>query len=125
MRRAWIEHGLGRLPRPAGDARKHRNQLEDGAVWEDPLFCAPSSCEDAPTTEVLDLPSASHVRVRAIDVRGAVVARVFDGVLPPGSHPIEWPPSGHGDGRAIASGVYWLKVETEGWESVRAITVVR
>ncbi len=61
----------------------------------------------------LDLPVQEHVRLIVHDVLGRGVARVSDGVLPPGSHRLVWQ-GRDGAGRAVASGVYFYRLEAAG-----------
>jgi hypothetical protein len=61
----------------------------------------------------LDLPAQGHVRLIIHDVLGRAVARVSDGVLPPGSHRFVWEGQ-DGAGRMAAPGVYFYRLEAAG-----------
>jgi hypothetical protein len=55
------------------------------------------------------LPSAAHVTVRVYDVRGALVATLFDGTLGEGRHQVGW--GGHDlSGNLVASGTYFCRL---------------
>lgn len=58
-----------------------------------------------------ELPSDEHVRLTIHDGRGRIVRRLVDGVFSSGLHEVSW--RGTDDaGRAVASGVYWARMET-------------
>jgi hypothetical protein len=61
----------------------------------------------------LDMPAPGHVQLIVHDVRGRAVARVADGVLPPGSHRLVWE-GRDGAGRTVAAGVYFYRLEAAG-----------
>src|SRR6185503_11502713 len=57
----------------------------------------------------VEVPVTAGARVRAfvLDVRGRLVARLYDGVAPGGKMSLLWNGS-DARGRVVASGVYWL-----------------
>lgn len=58
------------------------------------------------------LAAASHVTVRVYDVKGALVATLFDGVLSQGSHEVGW--GGHDMwGRTVATGTYFCALTAD------------
>jgi len=65
-----------------------------------------------PTTLIrFELPARAHVRLLVFDVRGRLVRTLVDGELQPGGQEIAW--NGRdGDGRNVASGVYFYRLET-------------
>jgi hypothetical protein len=70
------------------------------------------------------LPQAGHIMLQAFDVRGRLVRTLVDEVRPAGSDIVVW----HGDddaGRALASGVYQLRLATEGRLVEERVTLVR
>lgn len=70
------------------------------------------------------LPQAGHVRLQIFDVRGRLVRNLLNEDRPTGSGTIMW----HGlddQGRAMASGVYQLKLETAGRVAEKRVTLVR
>jgi hypothetical protein len=59
-----------------------------------------------------------------LDVRGRVVATVEDGALPAGMHARHWEARGFSGG-ALASGMYFLRLEHEGEVRTRRLLVLR
>ncbi len=59
------------------------------------------------------LNAGGRVRAYVLDARGALVARVYDGVAPNGRVLLSWGGS-DARGRAVASGVYWFVAESGG-----------
>ncbi len=56
----------------------------------------------------LALPAAGHARVEVVDVRGRVVARLVDGTLAAGDHPLRW--DGRDDrGADAGAGIFWIR----------------
>jgi len=71
-----------------------------------------------------DLPRASQVVLRMIDVRGRVVRTLVDGWRPAGAHRAFW--DGRDDtGRAAGSGVYLAVAESRGGQTVGRVTLIR
>ena len=64
------------------------------------------------------------VELAAYDVAGRRVATVAQGSWPAGRHTMSWTPRGS-NGTTLASGVYLLRLEADGVESVRRIVVTR
>lgn len=71
-----------------------------------------------------DLPRASHVALSAFDVSGRVVHRSDFGSLPAGRQERIWNAVDR-SGRPLASGVYFLRLETNREQGVRRVLVVR
>ncbi len=66
----------------------------------------------------------SDVRLEIFDVRGARVATLVDGIQSPGEYTVGW--SGMSDtGNAVASGVYFYRLETPGQVLTRKMVLVR
>jgi hypothetical protein len=59
----------------------------------------------------LDLPNAGRTDVAICDVTGRVLRRLASAAFPRGSHSIDWDGSDN-EGRPVASGVYFCRVET-------------
>jgi flagellar hook assembly protein FlgD len=71
-----------------------------------------------------DLNTAEPVRITILDVHGRVVAQLLDETLPAGPHQVSW--SGEdGTGRAVASGVYFYRLETPSTEVSRKMVLAR
>ncbi len=98
---------------------------EDGpsATRRPPLSVVPNPAN--PGTAIgYELPRATHVTMRIIDLRGRVVRILSDGWRPAGAHRAFW--DGRDDGgRAAASGVYLAVGEWAHGRSVGSITLVR
>jgi fibronectin type 3 domain-containing protein len=70
------------------------------------------------------LDAATHVTVRVYDVRGALVATLFDGTLSEGSHEVSW--GGHGaSGSRVASGTYFCTLTAGKHVQSRKMLLVR
>ncbi len=67
----------------------------------------------------VDLPEAATATVKVFDVRGRLVTVLHDGTLPAGTHPAVW------DGRGVAAGVYFVRLEALGEEHTAALTLLR
>ena len=71
-----------------------------------------------------DLPGATQVVLRIVDVRGRLVRTLVDGWRPAGAHRAFW--DGRDDaGRSAASGVYLAVAEWKGVRTVGQVTLVR
>ena len=70
------------------------------------------------------LNQAGQARIEVFDARGARVATVKDGTLPPGSYSGSWDGTG-ADGVAVGSGVYYLRMTLPGYSKSRRVVVAR
>jgi flagellar hook assembly protein FlgD len=76
------------------------------------------------TTIPFVLEAASRVVLRVYDVRGALVATLYDGVLPEGRHTIGW--DGRNDhGRTVSSGTYLYSLVAGNRHLSRKMLMVR
>jgi hypothetical protein len=76
------------------------------------------------TTVAFDLPRDGRVRLCAFDVRGRRVRELADGAWTAGTHEVRW--NGRDDaGRALPSGTYLLRLETESRVVARRVTLVK
>jgi hypothetical protein len=96
--------------------------------WEPPatarLFpCAPNPFN--PVTRIrYDLATAGPARVVVYDLRGRRVRTLAEGHHEAGTHVRDW--WGRDDrGRAVAAGVYMLRLETPGWSATRKTALIR
>ncbi|MCK9994959.1 MAG: hypothetical protein KAH56_01625 [Candidatus Krumholzibacteria bacterium] len=71
-----------------------------------------------------ELPRASRVVMRMIDVRGRLVRNLVDGWRPAGAHRAFWDGRDNA-GRAVASGVYLAVGEWTGGRTIGRVTLVR
>jgi hypothetical protein len=78
-----------------------------------------------PVTRIsFDLPTSSHVVLRIYDVRGTVIRTLVSSVMPFGSHAVTW--DGADDrGRAVSSGVYFYRIEAEGFAATHKMMLVK
>ena len=78
-----------------------------------------------PVTKIsFDLPVSGRALLRIYDVRGNEVRTLVSGVMPFGSHIVTW--NGTDDrGRAASSGVYFYRIEAEGFSSTRKMMLIK
>ncbi|MBZ0267253.1 VCBS repeat-containing protein, partial [bacterium] len=107
---------LAALNRTSGDLSVLRNGVPAlvapllPASREGLIRVSPSPFRETVNVD-LALERAGRVRVRVFDVRGRVVATLQDGPLLPGAHVLRWSGTDSG-GNAVASGVYFLRMDT-------------
>ena len=71
-----------------------------------------------------DLGQACRTRLYVYDAQGRLVTRLVDRELAAGPHATSW--SGHNDGgRAVASGVYWCRLEAASFVQTRRMILLR
>jgi len=76
------------------------------------------------TTIHFDVPRTSRVLVRVYDARGRLVKTLQDSVLQPGQHTISW--QGQGErGEALHSGVFFVRMDADGFRQTRKITLLK
>jgi hypothetical protein len=76
------------------------------------------------TMLTFDLPDARPVRVSVYDVAGRLVRTLNDGPLLAGRHHREWNGAGE-DGRRVAAGVYFFRVDAGPNGATQKVAVVR
>ncbi len=76
------------------------------------------------TMVAFELPRSGHVRLDIHDVRGRLVRRLSDGGFAAGRHEVRWDGRG-GDGRNLASGLYFVRLVAAGETQVHKMTLVR
>lgn len=67
---------------------------------------------------------AGPARIDVYDTRGARIATVTDGELPAGAYSARWDGTG-ADGRAVGSGVYYLRMTLPGYAQSRRVVIAR
>jgi len=73
-----------------------------------------------PMTSIkFSLPADSHVRLTVYDVRGQVVSRLVERVMGAGEHSVNW------DARNHPSGVYFYRMETEGFSATQKMIMLK
>ncbi|MEN8005744.1 MAG: LamG-like jellyroll fold domain-containing protein [Candidatus Krumholzibacteriota bacterium] len=70
------------------------------------------------------LPSSGPVELRVFDARGQLVKTLLGEVMPAGEHEVVWNGT-DGRGRAVASGVYFSKLETGAGDLLQKMMLVR
>jgi hypothetical protein len=68
------------------------------------------------------LPQPAVVTVRIYNTLGQAVRTLFEGAKPAGMHQLVWD-GRNDDGARVSSGLYWLRLETEGFVATRKIVV--
>ncbi len=78
-----------------------------------------------PTVTIeFDVDQARFVEVTIFDVRGKLVHRPFAGRRPAGTHRVQWD-GRDGSGRSVASGVYIVRVRSEGWRDQKKVVLLK
>jgi hypothetical protein len=78
-----------------------------------------------PSTEVaFALPQASHVRLDVFNVLGQKVTTVVDGEYPAGEHTVTWNGT-NSNGGSVSSGVYFYRIEAEGFSQTRKMMLLK
>ncbi len=71
-----------------------------------------------------DLPETRRVRMTVYDAAGRHVRTLAEGLLPPGQHRVAW--DGRDDeGRAAATGIYFVRLDAETMRAREKIVVIR
>lgn len=78
-----------------------------------------------PTTAIaFELPASDQVRLRVFSASGRRVATLLDGSLSAGRHEVMW--SGRDQvGQAVASGLYFYRLETADFSETRAMSLIK
>jgi hypothetical protein len=84
---------------------------------------APNPVRDA-TTLRFDLPRSGQVKMRIYDPAGRRVRVLLDRVLPAGHQTIVWD-GRNDDGRPVASGIFYVRLESRGEMATRTLTLLR
>jgi FlgD Ig-like domain len=78
-----------------------------------------------PSTKIaFELPKASHLRLGIYDMVGREVRVLVDGSYPPGYTELLWD-GRNNNGLEVASGVYFYRIATENWGSVKKMMMVK
>jgi flagellar hook assembly protein FlgD len=76
------------------------------------------------TTITFELGETTHTRVAIYDLRGALVIRLCDGMLPAGLQKLPWNGRDH-RGRSVASGVYVVEIEGGGERQTAKVALLK
>jgi hypothetical protein len=79
---------------------------------------------DASTHIAFALEKAGHVRLTIFDAKGRLVRTLIDVERSPNQYTERWD-GRDADGRAVASGMYFYRIETPGWKDVKKMTLTR
>jgi hypothetical protein len=101
---------------------------EDGGEDETPAVNALRSVYPNPfnptVTIEFDLATPQRVRVAVYDVKGRLVRVLGDGLREAGTHRINWDATSNGS-EPLASGVYFLSIESAGWSEHRKMVLLK
>ena len=76
------------------------------------------------TTISFSIPQKSKVSLKLFDVQGRLIRNLVDGMEPAGIHPVVWDRRGN-DGHMVASGVYFYRFKSVGYEKSRKLVLLR
>lgn len=110
-RQIWIArpHDLSDVP-DSGD----RSPAVALQAWPNPFNPRVSLAMEVPTT--------GSVRLELYDLRGRLVAQLFDGILPEGRHQVTWDGK-DAAGRPAPSGVYFARLDTQTGRAVQKLVL--
>ena len=95
----------------------------DEPIPELPLEFAFHGCRPNPfnpvTEVVFDLPLSSRVKIAIYDILGRRVAMLQDGIMPVGSHLIQW------NAKDMASGVYFLRFQSGNYTATNKLLLLK
>jgi len=101
---------------PGGFARGTNDAPVLGAIEPNPF---------GPSTSIrYDVPGVTTVRIAVHDVGGRLVSTLLDGPSPPGRHTVTW--NGRdGSGEPVASGIYFVIMDSGNRRVTRKVTLLR
>ena len=106
---------------PGQSARSHE---EAPAITRNTLHSASPNPFNPATQIRYDLKAAQPVGLRIYDVRGRLVVTLIDGIQPAGQHQLVWQGTDEA-GQAVASGVYYLRLQLADEEQTQRLSLVR
>ena len=71
-----------------------------------------------------EIPRGGHVRISVFDLAGRRVAVLADGTQATGAHSVSWTDRTL-DGPGLPAGVYFVRIESEGWSNEARIVILR
>jgi hypothetical protein len=78
-----------------------------------------------PTTTIsFDVPKASHVRLDVYNTSGRLIRTLVDEKMQAGSRQILWDGTNE-SGHTVSSGLYFYKIEADGFSETRKMTLIR
>jgi hypothetical protein len=101
------------------------SEVEDVASVLPPfLFQSYPNPFNGTTTIAFRVPQPTKVSLKLYDVQGRLIRTLVDGARPAGMHPIVWDGRSN-TGHSVASGVYYYRLKTPGYEKSRKLVLVR
>ena len=98
-----------------------------GVEWATPGMLSLAPVRPNPTTGSATiryaLPREGNVRLSVLDIQGREVARLENGAQPAGEHSLVW--NARSSGRAVAAGLYLVRLEVEGRTLTRRVVLSR
>lgn len=76
------------------------------------------------TTIAYSMAKTEQVKLAVYNLKGQRVASLLDTIQTPGTHTLSWDGTDEA-GKAVASGIYYLKLETPGTKVTRKITLIK
>ena len=70
------------------------------------------------------LPGRTEVRLGVYDVSGRLIRTLLTGVMPAGRHRVRWD-GRDGEGRGVASGIYFARLQAADVTEIEAMTLIR
>ncbi len=131
-----LDQGCGRLADPSGlepvladrlpgvaDKCFGGNQSQPTSGGQLGLFASPNPFNPKTTIE-FNVPSGGRGEVKIFDIRGYLVATLYDGPLVRGQNTFVWE-GRNSSGSPVASGVYLVSAQTDGHEMTRKLLLVK
>lgn len=116
----WIEQATPTPGEPNDTLIIHPGPVPGAVVLQDNY----PNPFNAGTSLIFGLPSSQNVRIRVFDARGGLVATLLEGPMDGGFHPVDW--DGTNDaGAAVASGIYFARLESGSGNLTNTMTLVR
>ncbi|MEE9554043.1 MAG: FlgD immunoglobulin-like domain containing protein [candidate division Zixibacteria bacterium] len=141
-----MAHFEDQIDWPGGDWHTYYFRFSDGAeVVEtelDSVYLSPIAVDDNPvpsrfaliqnypnpfnaeTSIRFDIAKPSHVNLSIHDISGGIVATLEDSYLQAGSHSITWD-GRNSAGQTVSSGVYFYKLNSEGYTDTRRMLLLK
>jgi len=76
------------------------------------------------TVIMFDVPVRTEVSLKVFNVRGQLVNTLISEELPPGTHHVRWNGTNN-DGRPVASGVYFYRMDAEDYQKTQKMILLK
>ncbi len=107
--------------KPGSSETPDTTLISNSPVWK--IWNYPNPFNPA-TTVYLQVPQHTDVKVVIYNSRGQRIKTLHDGPLSSGEHFFQWNSISE-DGRPVASGIYWLRLESKRFTATRKLLLVR